>query len=162
MEHTKHLWRAVLALLAVTIAVTLGRRFLVPDSFGKLGFYRADNLEEQMARPIHHGGRASCQACHEDEYDEHQEGKHAVVQCEVCHDALASHVRDGERVADMPTRKSWRLCVLCHGRLAARPDSIPQIDLREHLTERGAVKPDAPIPEAACRECHPPHDPMEQ
>jgi len=155
MEHTKHLWRAGILLVILMVVVVVGRHFVVPSSFGEMGYYRGDALYEFMEKTPEHGGAAACAECHEDMAEARSQGAHAVVQCEVCHAALATHVRDGDKFADMAVNRSWKLCAYCHEHLVARPATQPQIVITEHLE----LKPEAPVPPEACLDCHDPHNP---
>ena len=150
MEHTKHIWRAAILLVVVLVGVVVVRHFLVPASFGEMGFYRGDALYEFMDKAPEHGGQAACAECHDDIADDKAGGAHARVQCEVCHATLTTHIRDDDKYADMAVNRSWQLCAYCHRRLVARPNWMPQIDLAEHLE----LAPGAAIPEEACLECH--------
>jgi hypothetical protein len=123
---------------------------MVPPSFGEMGYYRGDALYEFMDKPIEHGAPDACAECHDDVAAAKAAGKHAVVQCEVCHDVLAKHVKDGDVIAEMPINRSYKLCAYCHQELVARPASIAQINLADHLD----LPPEAAIPEQACLECH--------
>jgi predicted CXXCH cytochrome family protein len=153
--HAKHVVRAFLALIVLLIALVLGRQFLVPDSWGRSGWYRADNVTEQRAFPLRHGGNASCGECHDDILAELTDAGHAGVRCEGCHAPLALHVSDGDKIADMPVRRETSLCVRCHQALDARPTDFPQVHPREHVSEQGGeFGPDA------CFECHNPHAPL--
>ncbi len=55
MEHTKHLWRAGILLLVFVIGGFVARHFLVPDSFGEMGYYRYAALFEFMEQEPRHG-----------------------------------------------------------------------------------------------------------
>lgn len=150
MRHTKHIWRGAILVAAVMAAVIVGRHFLVPASFGEMGFFRGDALYEFMDMPAQHGAPGACAECHDDVAAAKAEGRHAGVQCEVCHATLASHVRDGDKIADMAINRSWHLCAYCHQQLTGRPAAVAQIDLRAHLE----LGPGEPIAEQACLECH--------
>jgi len=150
MENTKHIWRAVILLLVLLVAVVLGRQALIPESFGEMGYYRADALDEFMAKEMEHGPPGSCAECHDDVAEAKAAGGHARVQCEVCHAPLSTHVRDGDIVAEMAINRTWHLCANCHQQLTARPAGMTQIDLHEHLE----FEPGESIPEDACFECH--------
>ena len=63
-------------------------------------------------------------------------------------------MENGEKIADMPIRRSRELCELCHRWLAARPATFPQVDVREHVTEMGGE-----FTSEACFDCHDPHSP---
>jgi len=161
MEHTKHLWRAASILLVLGAAGIITRHFLIPVSFGKNGFYRANSLDDHRSQPIAHGGSSSCKKCHEEEFKTIHEGKHASVQCEVCHGPLEAHVRGGEKWADMPVNQSHEMCAYCHQKLVARPQAVSQVRIPEHLFEKEAVAPGAEIPEGVCNECLEAHDPSQ-
>ncbi len=150
MEHTKHIWRISLLLVLLLAGGVLGRHFLIPESFGKAGFYRYNALIELMAKEPRHGAAGSCADCHDDKTAAKAEGKHSGVQCEVCHDVLSSHVLDDEKINDMAINRSYQLCANCHQELVARPDGMVQINLIEHLE----LEPSQAIPKEACLECH--------
>lgn len=150
MEHTKHIWRAAFLLAAVLTVVVVGRHFLIPESFGGMGYYRYDALFELMDKEPLHGAPDACADCHDEIAAAKAGGAHAPVKCEVCHDTLASHVKDGDKFADMRINRSWELCAYCHQKLAGRPDFIKQVDLMEHLE----LQPGQPIPAEACVQCH--------
>ena len=112
-----------------------------------------------MAKPLVHGSPTSCNACHADQSQALAAGKHAAVSCQVCHAPLLGHARDGEKIGDMPTNPSHKLCEYCHGDLVARPDSIPQVDARGHLLALEAITQEEPIAEGICGACHDVHSP---
>ena len=150
MEHSKHIWRGAILLVIVLAGVVVGRHFMVPESFGEMGYYRGDALYEFMDKEPEHGARGACGECHDDIAAAKSAGKHAPVQCEVCHAPLATHVRDGDVIAEMAINRSWQLCAVCHQELVARPATIAQIDIREHLE----LGPEDALPEQACLDCH--------
>jgi len=159
MQHTKHLWRAGLLVIAFGLSLLFGRHFLIPASFGAEGYYRADSRAELMALPLVHGGTRSCAECHEKEQAEHDSSKHAGVSCEVCHAPLADHASGGKKTAVMPSSLSQRLCNLCHLKLVARPAAFPQIVPQDHLIATGALEPGEAVPDRACGPCHGTHKP---
>jgi hypothetical protein len=150
MKHTKHLWRAAILLVFALSAIVVGRHFVVPASFGEMGFYRGDALYEFMDKAPEHSGTAACAECHDDIADEKAAGAHASVECEVCHHTAASHIRDDDKFADMAIDRSWKLCAHCHRYLVARPATMPQINLAEHLE----LAPGEAVPDEACLDCH--------
>jgi hypothetical protein len=154
LRHTKHIFRVVLLLVFVVVALTLGRTFFVPKSFGAYGPYRGDNVAEQMQKPVRHGNDESCKSCHAAEFDTHAAGKHEKVRCEVCHAPVATHAADGKKIAAMPTMHTRTLCLRCHRQLDARPTSFPQIQPQQHVEEQGGTWKDD-----ACFDCHQPHAP---
>lgn len=160
MEHTKHIWRAVLVLVAVALIGIVVRHFLVPSSFGQRGHYRYDSLAEYMDIPLVYGGVKACaEECHPEQLKNRNEGKHATVSCEVCHMPLADHVKDGEVIAEMPKNLSHELCLFCHQEVRTRRETMPQISIREHLIEPEVIGAEDEIPEGICAECHDVHAP---
>lgn len=153
MEHARHVFRVLLVLFIVVVAVTLGRTFLVPRSYGMYGPYRYDNVAEQASiRPPLHGGASSCSACHAERAQELSGGVHKTVSCEACHAPLGLHVRDGKAVEKMKVDRTFGLCAKCHRKIVGRPDAFPQIALDQHQ-DGEATKG------KACLGCHDPHSP---
>ncbi len=169
MEHTKHLWRAILIWVIVTIGYLLGRGFLVPATFGQYGYYRGSNLEEQMniRVPKHGVGIESCRSCHEDMVEILLETPHRVINCETCHGPLRTHVEydsieafrenpdQFERTGEMEIHSAQELCIKCHDYQLAKPDDYTTIVVVEHLEEM-----DVDLGPNVCLECHDPHDPQ--
>lgn len=154
MEHSKHIVRVLLLVIVLIIAFLIFRTFFAPRSFGRFGHYRADNVAEQMAKPVSHGESASCADCHDEMMEEHQAGSHISVTCEDCHAPLATHIKDEERIAAMAMNRSSVLCLRCHEKLEARPNGFPQIRLEDHLKKLSMeMSPDV------CLGCHKPHSP---
>jgi len=168
MEHTKHLWRAILILVIVAVGYLLGRLFLVPESFGKYGYFRGDNLQEQMdiRVPKHGNGKESCGFCHQEKVETIAQTPHTVINCETCHAALRMHVEfdslekfladpgSYEKTADMPIHSAQELCIKCHDYQLAKPKDFTTIVVVEHLEEMGME-----LGPNVCLECHDPHDP---
>jgi uncharacterized CHY-type Zn-finger protein len=73
-------------------------------------------------------------------------GKHAHVNCEACHGALASHADDPSTVKPVLPDTAV-LCARCHTASAAKPKGFPQVEPAEH--SQG-------LP---CETCHNPHSP---
>lgn len=157
MHHTKHYFRAGLLIVMVLLLFFLVRSFLIPPSFGKYGFYRGDNVQEQTAKAVRFGPPNSCQDCHSEVWEEREKGKHQGVPCQDCHGPLGEHVNieTGEFVGEMPVRRTSKLCLRCHLKLPSRPEAFPQIDLEDHLVN----VPDHTKPEV-CLQCHHPHNPV--
>lgn len=159
MEHTKHIWRAILILIAIALVGIVARHFLLPASFGMRGHYRYDSLGEYMSMPLVHGSVKACAECHEGQFALRSEGKHASVSCEVCHMPVTTHVKDGETIAEMPINLSHKLCAVCHQKMPARSDTMPQVDIKAHLIEQEMFEPGAEIAEGICTACHDVHAP---
>jgi len=141
----------------------------VPDSFGKYGYYRGDNLQEQMniRVPKHGTGYASCKFCHEDKVNIIIKTPHKVITCETCHAPLRVHVKydslknflknpsNYKKTAAMPIFSAQELCVKCHDFQPAKPAGFKTVVVRDHLKEMG----EEPSPNV-CIDCHDPHDPV--
>lgn len=155
MEHTKHIWRAVLIILCLPVGYILARHFLLPKSFGQAGHYRYDALADIAAKEPVHGDpdpAKACGKCHEKQVAEKGADKHKSVSCEVCHGPLARHAQGDKKIADMPKNPNYKLCAVCHEKLESRPKEFPQVDLARHVGT-------AAISERACFECHSAHQP---
>jgi len=139
-------------LLTVLLAIFLGiKAWQVPDSWNYEVWYRGAAREEIAGLPSIHGGNESCRSCHEDAYDDATSFAHQNLNCEGCHGPLASHVRDGEKIADARGASNWQ-CLNCHEALISRPKDHPQYpgDIRRHKQRKEGV---------LCVKCHDPHDP---
>lgn len=156
MEHAKHIIRAVLLLVLAVVLFVLVRHVMIPKSFGDYGHYRYDSIAEYAALEAMHGAPDACIDCHDEEADARAAGKHAAVSCEVCHAPLATHVSNDEKVAPMAVRRSTELCGWCHEKLVARPVTMPQVHMINHVIEK-----DGDLTESACLECHNAHNPSE-
>lgn len=141
-----HLLRIVLVFAVGLILFLTVRAFTVPHSFGEYGHYRGDSLDEIAAHPIKFAGHQACEACHQDVFDVKKTGKHAGVNCEACHGALASHAEDPEKVVPKLPDTAV-LCVRCHEANSAKPKWFPQVVSKDHANGM------------ACNTCHQPHKP---
>jgi hypothetical protein len=156
MEHAKHVFRVLIALVALIATYVLVRGSFVPKSFGRYGAYRYDNVAEQRDKPLVHGAVGACGECHQPVAAKHAGAKHATVPCEDCHAPLATHVRAGKRSAAMVKDPSYQLCVRCHRKLASRPAAvIKQVVPEEHVTRQGEK-----LAGNVCVGCHDPHSPQ--
>ncbi len=156
MEHAKHIIRAVLLVVLVTMVFILVRHAMIPSSFGEYGHYRYDSVAEYGALQARHGAPDACNDCHDEQADLRADGKHASVSCEACHAPLETHVVNDEKVAPMAVNRSTELCGWCHEKLVARPATMPQVHMTNHVIENGLE-----LTEAACLECHNAHNPSE-
>ncbi len=154
MEHAKHIFRAALLLILIAIGFIVVRWFAVPRSFGMYGHYRFNSIAEHMAQLPVHGSATVCQECHDEIWQKRAEGKHTLVSCETCHASLAFHIKEDEKIAAMPVDRSYALCARCHQRLTARPESFPQVVIKNHLMDK-----EVEMSESVCLECHNAHDP---
>jgi uncharacterized CHY-type Zn-finger protein len=140
-----HLFRfAGLFVLAFLIFLVV-RHYVVPKSFGQYGHYRGAAIGEIAQRPVKFAGHETCESCHTDVVEKKTTGKHAHVNCEACHGALAQHAGDPSIKPTLPDTAV--LCARCHTASAAKPKSFPQVDPAEH--SQGM----------SCETCHQPHSP---
>lgn len=141
--------KRVLSLLVGLIIVFLViRRLLIPDSFGKLGHYRANSLAENEAQVPKYIGSDDCHYCHETEALLLAEGLHSTIACETCHGPGHKHIESNE-VSDIIKPSGRDFCGRCHEKNAARPDDIiKQVDISTHHIE-----------ENSCTNCHNAHEP---
>lgn len=140
--------KTLIPLFALFIILFLiARHFLIPESFGEYGHYRADSIDEIAALPIHYAGKAVCMDCHVEEAEKLASDPHASLSCEVCHGPNAKHADDYEVVEFLVKDGSREFCGRCHSIDAARRlENIMQINIQEHYPEK-----------EKCIDCHNPH-----
>jgi uncharacterized CHY-type Zn-finger protein len=146
MKDAGHLLRFA-GLFVVAFLVFLAvRGRVVPKSFGEYGHYRGAAIGEIAAHPMKFAGRQACEDCHSDIAATKAGGKHARVNCEACHGALAAHAADPTAVTPAKLDTAI-LCARCHAASAAKPKDFPQVDPAAHANG------------LACETCHHPHSP---
>lgn len=137
-------------LLAVFVLAIVGlivaRQFLVPDTFGDIGHYRAAAIDSVVARPKKYAGHQECALCHGQIQQTRLAGNHKGVKCETCHGPAAAHVAAPLDVKPVIPRER-EFCTLCHEYNPTRPTGFPQIE------------PIAHNPMIPCMTCHNPHAP---
>jgi len=125
------------------------RHFLVPESYGDLGHYRANSLQDNEKFEIIHAGKESCNDCHEDMAELKAMDLHSGLSCETCHGPGLAHMNNTDSV-DMILPDGRAFCGLCHEKNAARrTDAVIQVELKVHN------------PDKNCTYCHNPHAPWE-
>ena len=145
-KDAEHLFRLLTLFGIGVIVFLLLRSSLVPRSFGQYGHYRGDAIMEVAARAPAFAGHQTCETCHNDVAELKLTGKHARVNCEACHGALAKHADDPSSLQPVKLEAA-KLCVRCHEANAAKPKSFPQVVSADHSGG------------AACDLCHQPHHP---
>ena len=145
-KDARHLLRLAAVFLVGIILFLLARGFLVPRSFYQYGHYRGNAIAEIAAHPAVFAGHQTCEMCHSDVFELKQKGRHARVNCEACHGALAKHAEDPGSVKPAKLQAAV-LCARCHEANIAKPKQFPQVVPAEHS---GGV---------ACDMCHQPHSP---
>ena len=165
--------KRLLVAFVIFIAIFLLLRYLlIPASFGELGHYRADAIDDVAAYPLQHAGREACITCHEGEVEEASYGYHADLSCEGCHGpayrhAIYSEMADPDNYPDSlrlmrPLEREF--CAMCHdlnsSRVKFSSDStetsmVKMVDVKEHnhfiYEETNEI--------IRCVECHYPHSP---
>lgn len=128
-------------------ALIAARQRFVPESFGDLGHYRANAIDEIAAQEPVYAGIEACGECHDEIYELKQASNHRGVACEVCHGPGAAHIEEPDEVA-LEAPRGRGFCPLCHGYNPSRPSGFPQILPVQHN------------PGKACMSCHEPHNPL--
>ena len=141
--------RLVVLFILVTGLFLIVRQFLIPDTFGDLGHYRAASLQDNADAPVKFAGARACFDCHEDIYALKEQDVHRALTCETCHGPGLDHINSME-AKDITIPEGRQFCGRCHAQNAARPTGIvKQVDLASHNTELD------------CNECHNAHQPWE-
>jgi hypothetical protein len=144
-----HIKRLILAFMVFIALFLLARHFLVPDTFGKYGPYRAASLDDYSLIETHYAGQLACLECHQDIQDLKLKDVHSEIHCEVCHGPGQKHVTSAA-AADILKPSGREFCGSCHALNAAKSkNAIVQVDLNKHNTGKN------------CIECHNPHQPWE-
>ena len=141
--------RLALAFAIFISIFLLVRHFLVPDTFGKYGPYRAAALNDYLPLEIHYSGQQACFKCHQDIEDKKAQDVHSDIHCETCHGPGQKHVVSS-KAGDVLEPSDRDFCGSCHVINAGKLKStINQIDLNKHNVGKN------------CIECHNPHQPWE-
>ncbi len=135
MTHAKHIVRAILLIMLCVGCFEIFRQWMRPESFGELGHFRANAIRDMEELPINYFSGDACNSpsCHESQSKSVKGGKHATIDCQMCHGPLDNHADGEKKLADMPVDHSPDLCLRCHELLPARPVTIKQIDFAEHM-----------------------------
>ncbi len=144
-----HIKRLILVFVIFISLFLLARHFLIPDTFGKYGPYRAASLDEYSLIEIHYSGQQACFECHQDIEDMKAQDVHSGIHCETCHGPGQKHVTSGE-AADILKPTGREFCGRCHViNPAKQKNAIFQVDLNKHNIGKN------------CTDCHNPHQPWE-
>ena len=149
MKDIEHLLRVAAAFIAAIAIFLFARAYLTPPSFGAIGHYRADSVDEIKALPLHYAGQKECSKCHKDQARDKALAGHRTINCESCHGPAAEHIKAPAKAKlDKPAEKDMReFCGVCHSKNISRPKGFKQQNLYEHN------------PGMACTQCHNPHKP---
>lgn len=144
MRRYRHVVR-LFGLLAVGgLLFLVVRSLFVPDSFYRMGDYRADHLTEAARQPQRHSGDDACLDCHDKEWDM-ADGRHADVACENCHYLPSPHAVADDRpaaavdaVAQAAARRQARLAFDSLYAAMAKGWDKGDIDRLAALLDKGA------------------------
>jgi len=131
------------------------RAYAVPPSFGDIGWFRADAIDEIANKSVKFSESSRCFSCHYEEYTIWGINEHKNVSCQSCHGAMASHVENPEIGAEedyfsLEYYKTDReFCLSCHQTDFSKPKDFPQVSVSEHQKVL-----------SKCMNCHNPHDPI--
>jgi hypothetical protein len=146
LRDVEHLIRPLVVAAVLLVAFLGVRAMLVPDDFGKYGYFRAGALDDVRAQQPRFAGREACADCHDDVVAARSGQPHERVGCEACHGALAAHASDPTETVPEPPDPAG-LCLRCHGYSAYRPADFPQVVAEDHAMDE------------TCDACHDPHAP---
>ena len=138
--------RLAIVFIILGAALVVARTYLIPQTFGELGHYRAAAVDANAEQPMVYAGREVCGVCHTEQSEKFLVARHQTLSCEVCHGAGAAHV-DSPSEHKPPAPRERGYCPLCHGFNPSRPTGFPQIDAVTHN------------PGSPCIQCHDPHAP---
>jgi uncharacterized CHY-type Zn-finger protein len=144
-KESRHLFHFAGLFVLLFVVFLVVRHYVVPKTFGEYGHYRGASIGEIANLPVKFAGHQTCENCHTDILDVKLKGKHAHVNCEACHGALANHADDPTIKPVLPDTAV--LCSRCHTASAAKPKGFPQVVPAEHSNG---------LP---CQTCHNPHSP---
>lgn len=139
--------RSLFILFVILTAIfIIGRKLLIPKTFGKYGHYRAAAVDLNMAVKVQYAGQQACGECHEEVVAMKRQYPHRNIACESCHGAGLAHIEtSGDQELVVPKEREF--CILCHDYNPSRPRGFPQIDAQTHN------------PSKPCMDCHNPHSP---
>lgn len=138
--------RLILVFALAAVGLIAARWYLVPETFGEQGHYRAAAIDSIIAHEKKYAGQQECALCHVGISARRLESNHRGVGCETCHGPAAAHVASPLEVKPSAPRER-AFCPRCHEYNPSRPTGFPQID------------PVAHNPLTPCIECHDPHEP---
>ena len=148
-----HAWRPLAVVLGAVALLLIVRGQVVPADFGvnganfTYGFHRKGSIDDWKAVQVKYQGKEYCRECHEEKVVENLSSPHKVIECENCHGPATLHPDNPPKLT---VDRSRGLCLRCH---AALPYPL------SHRSEMPAIDPDGHNPDAACLECHNPHNP---
>ncbi|MFH1320143.1 MAG: hypothetical protein ABII90_05745 [Bacteroidota bacterium] len=141
--------RLLIAFIIFVSIFLVIRQFLIPESFGEFGHYRALSLKENEDHEMKYVGVSTCNNCHDDIVSGKQDDLHEALDCETCHGPGYIHAGSPE-AGQLEIPEERESCGRCHSFNPARPKKyITQVDLSEHNVDK------------KCIQCHNPHKPWD-
>jgi predicted CXXCH cytochrome family protein len=146
-----HVFRPLLAVLAVAALILTARVFVVPKDFGihergyMFGWYRKSNEEEWKAVKVNFQGKEYCKDCHAEQEKKVLSSAHKIIECENCHGPAREHPSEPPKLTIDRTRD---LCLRCHTYLAYPTSKRAEIK---------GIDPGQHNPGAECSGCHDAH-----
>ena len=139
--------KVLLPIFAIIVLVFLIiRHFLVPDSFGENGHYRATSLIDNANKEMVYASKKMCIECHADIGEKLHSDLHASLSCVVCHGPGLEH-SNSPKTVPIIKMSGREHCGRCHALNPARlKEAVNQIDVVEHHKDK-----------KDCIECHNPH-----
>ncbi len=153
-----HVIRPFFILIGFVVIVNIARAIFVPNDFKaangdyKYQWHRVSNEEEWKNFKVKYQSRKYCEDCHTDQFEFIKASKHAMVQCENCHEPAIEHPENPEKLT---IDRSRDLCLRCHAKLPYRPSTYAQLPTGP--IELKMQDPDEHNPEYECVECHDVH-----
>lgn len=146
---TRIIFRLLLSFVVFVSFFILIRHFLIPESFGEKGHYRALSIEENQNRTLYYKGDDACNECHIDIAELMQSDLHSELSCETCHTPKIDASTDCK--VDPPiVEGTIIMCAQCHEmNLGRLKKGVPQLEIEEHKEGKN------------CIECHNTHAPWE-
>lgn len=142
----KQVIRLFIAFVIFVGLFMLAKYLLIPASFGDLGHYRADAIDDIKKIEAKYTDTLSCASCHKDVDSVKTYGAHSGINCQACHGPGAKHAANPK--TDTLGKPSAReFCGKCHDKNASRPAFVKQVDITKHNTGK------------KCITCHNPHSP---
>lgn len=133
-----HYLRPFFVFLILAGLIFLIRWMVVPADFGiqetgyMYGWYRKSSEDEWQSQEIKYQGRAYCQSCHVQPYEDVLSSPHRLIECENCHGPALAHPTNPLKLSKNLSRE---LCLRCHARLlypTSKRSEIKGIDQNEH------------------------------
>ena len=144
----KLIFRLFFSFVVFLSIFVLIQRFLTPESFGELGHYRANAIEDNKIKSLYYKGEKECTSCHQKEYKLMSQDVHYNVGCESCHIPKITINTECEKNPPI-IEGTLDLCAQCHEPNLGRFKKFPQLVFKEHEDGRN------------CIECHNVHAPWE-